>query len=72
MLPKMDGFTVCRKLREKINIPILMVTAKREDIDKIRGLGLGADDYIEKPFFSKCSCSQNKGKYCSVREIDRA
>lgn len=50
MLPKMDGFTVCRKLREKINIPILMVTAKREDIDKIRGLGLGADDYIEKPF----------------------
>ena len=50
MLPGMDGFSVCRKLREKINIPILMVTAKQEDIDKIRGLGLGADDYIEKPF----------------------
>lgn len=50
MLPEMDGFTVCRKLREKINIPILMVTAKTEDIDKIRGLGIGADDYIEKPF----------------------
>lgn len=50
MLPKMDGFTVCRRLREKINIPILMVTARQEDIDKIRGLGLGADDYIEKPF----------------------
>lgn len=50
MLPGMDGFSVCRKLREKIDIPILMVTAKQEDIDKICGLGLGADDYIEKPF----------------------
>ena len=50
MLPGIDGFALCRKLREKINIPILMVTAKQEDIDKIRGLGLGADDYIEKPF----------------------
>lgn len=50
MLPGMDGFAVCRKLREKLTIPILMVTARQEDIDKIRGLGLGADDYIEKPF----------------------
>lgn len=50
MLPGLDGFTVCRRLREKIDTPILMVTAKHEDIDKIRGLGLGADDYIEKPF----------------------
>lgn len=50
MLPGVDGFEVCRWLREKTNIPILMVTARREDIDKIRGLGLGADDYIEKPF----------------------
>ncbi|GAB6173735.1 MAG: response regulator transcription factor [Ruminiclostridium sp.] len=50
MLPGADGFTVCRKLREHLDIPILMVTAKQEDIDKIRGLGLGADDYIVKPF----------------------
>ena len=50
MLPGIDGFTVCRKLREKLDIPILMITARREDIDKIRGLGLGADDYIVKPF----------------------
>lgn len=50
MLPKIDGFTVCRSLREHLDIPILMVTAKKEDIDKIRGLGLGADDYIVKPF----------------------
>ncbi len=50
MLPGMDGFEVCRRLREKVDTPVLMVTARREDIDKIRGLGLGADDYIEKPF----------------------
>lgn len=50
MLPTMDGFEICKKLRETLDIPILMVTAKQEDIDKIRGLGLGADDYIEKPF----------------------
>ncbi|NGZ77610.1 response regulator transcription factor [Saccharibacillus alkalitolerans] len=50
MLPGADGFAVCRKLRETVDIPILMVTARQEDIDKIRGLGLGADDYIVKPF----------------------
>ena len=50
MLPRLDGFAVCRRLREALDIPILMVTARQEDIDKIRGLGLGADDYIEKPF----------------------
>lgn len=50
MLPGMDGFSVCRRLRGTLDIPILLVTARREDIDKIRGLGLGADDYIEKPF----------------------
>ena len=50
MLPKMDGFTLLKKIREDQNIPILLVTAKKEDIDKIRGLGLGADDYITKPF----------------------
>ena len=50
MLPGMDGFTVCKRLREALDIPILIVTARQEDIDKIRGLGMGADDYIEKPF----------------------
>ena len=50
MLPGMDGFSVCRKLREITDVPIIMVTARKEDIDKIRGLGLGADDYVEKPF----------------------
>ena len=50
MLPGMDGFEICRRIREHKNIPVLMVSAKKEDIDKIRGLGMGADDYITKPF----------------------
>ncbi len=50
MLPEINGFEICKKLRENSDIPILMVTARKEDIDKIRGLGLGADDYITKPF----------------------
>lgn len=50
MLPGMDGFEICKRIREEKNVPILMVSAKKEDIDKIRGLGLGADDYITKPF----------------------
>lgn len=50
MLPGMDGFQVCRKVREARNIPILLVSARQEDVDKIRGLGLGADDYIVKSF----------------------
>ena len=50
MIPKKDGFAVCRDIRKEKEIPIIMVSAKREDIDKIRGLGLGADDYMIKPF----------------------
>ena len=50
MLPGMDGFEVCKKIRDSRNIPIIIVSAKKDDIDKIRGLGLGADDYLTKPF----------------------
>ncbi len=50
MLPGMDGFEICRRFREVKNTPIIMISAKKEDIDKIRGLGLGADDYMTKPF----------------------
>jgi len=50
MIPGLNGYDICRRVRDKIDIPILMVTAKTESIDKIRGLGLGADDYIAKPF----------------------
>lgn len=50
MLPKVDGFEVCRKIRAKIDIPIIFISAKKEELDKIRALGLGADDYMIKPF----------------------
>lgn len=50
MLPNVDGFEICRQIRERKDMPVLLVSAKKEDIDKIRGLGLGADDYITKPF----------------------
>lgn len=50
MLPEMDGFEICKRVREEKNIPILMISAKKDDIDKIRGLGMGADDYMTKPF----------------------
>ena len=50
MLPNMDGFEICKLIRDKKNTPIIMVSAKKDDIDKIHGLGLGADDYITKPF----------------------
>lgn len=50
MLPGVDGFEICKKIREEKDIPVIMVSAKKDDIDKIRGLGLGADDYLVKPF----------------------
>lgn len=69
MLPGMDGFSVCRRLREKLDIPILMVTARQEDIDKIRGLGLGADDYIEKPFSPSVLVARVKANLAQYRRI---
>lgn len=74
MLPGIDGFTVCRRLRESLDIPILMVTARQEDIDKIRGLGLGADDYIEKPFSPSVLVARvkaNLAQYARLRKTDR-
>ena len=53
MLPGIDGYEICKQIRNQKNIPIIMVSAKKDDIDKIRGLGLGADDYMTKPFDSK-------------------
>ncbi|MBE7022579.1 MAG: response regulator transcription factor [Ruminococcaceae bacterium] len=50
MLPKIDGFDVCKRIREKSNVPIIMITAREEEVDKVLGLELGADDYITKPF----------------------
>ena len=50
MLPGKNGYDICREIRDKVDVPILMVTARTESIDKVLGLGLGADDYISKPF----------------------
>lgn len=50
MMPRVDGIEVCRRLRNKTNVPIIMLTAKDQEIDKILGLSIGADDYITKPF----------------------
>lgn len=69
MLPGMDGFSVCRRLREELDIPILMVTARREDIDKIRGLGLGADDYIEKPFSPSVMVARVKANIAQYQRL---
>ena len=62
MMPKVDGIEVCRKLRDKTNVPILMLTAKDHEVDKILGLSIGADDYITKPFRysrSHCTCKSS-------------
>lgn len=69
MLPGLDGFSVCRRLREALAIPILLVTARREDIDKIRGLGLGADDYVEKPFSPSVLVARIKAHLARYRRL---
>lgn len=75
MLPGISGFDICRKLRDKLDIPILIVTAKLDDVDKIRGLGLGADDYIEKPFSPSVLVARvksNLAQYKRVTSSDKA
>ena len=67
MLPGMDGFEICRRIRGVLNVPVLMVTARTEDIDKIRGLGLGADDYISKPFSPTSSAVDFSDVFAKIR-----
>ena len=69
MLPGTDGFTICRAVREKKDIPILMVTALGKDVDKIRGLGFGADDYIEKPFSPSVLVARVKAHIAQYRRL---
>lgn len=69
MLLGLDGFSVCRQLREKLDIPILMVTARTQDVDKIRGLGFGADDYIEKPFSPVVLVARVKANLSQYRRL---
>jgi len=72
MLPGTDGFDVCRKLRETLDIPIVMVTAKQEDIDAIRGLGTGADDYIVKPFSPGVLVARVKANLAQYERLKRS
>lgn len=70
MLPKMDGLTVCRKVREKISTPIIILTAKAEELDKVLGLELGADDYMTKPFSMRELIARVKANIRRV-EVDK-
>lgn len=67
MLPKIDGFQVCRKIRSYSNVPIIMLTAKEEEVDKVLGLELGADDYITKPFGMRELIARVKA---NIRRVD--
>lgn len=75
MLPKRDGFSVCREIRKKLSTPIIMVTAKEEEIDKVLGLDLGADDYVTKPFSVKvllarikANIRRSSGEFVELRQ----
>jgi DNA-binding response OmpR family regulator len=72
MLPGIDGYAICRAIREKIDVPILMVTALGEEIDKVRGLGIGADDYITKPFTLAELTARIKSHIARFRRITKA
>ena len=72
MLPGLDGFAVLRQIREKLDIPVLLVTARGEDLDKIRGLGYGADDYIEKPFSPSVLVARVKANLAQYRRLKQA
>ena len=69
MLPEIDGFEVCKSIRDKIDIPIMMLTARKSDIDKIKGLGFGADDYIEKPFSPRVLVARVKSQLAQYERL---
>ena len=71
MLPGVDGFEICKQIREGKNIPVIMVSAKKDDIDKIRGLGLGADDYMTKPFSPSELVARVKAHMARYERLDR-
>ena len=71
MLPKLDGLEVCRILRRERDVPILMLTAKGEEIDRVVGLELGADDYITKPFSMRELVAQGTGGAAAVGRVFR-
>jgi DNA-binding response OmpR family regulator len=69
ILPKIDGFELCRKIRQESNMPIIMLSSKKEDTDKILALGLGADDYIEKPFSPRVLIAKIQAQFRRIYEL---
>ena len=69
ILPKIDGFELCRKIRSESNIPIIMISSKKEDTDKILALGLGADDYVEKPFSPRVLIAKIQSQFRRVNVL---
>ena len=69
IVPKIDGFEICRKIRNESNIPIIMISSKKEDTDKILALGLGADDYIEKPFSPRVLIAKIQSQFRRVNVL---
>ncbi|MGN0075540.1 MAG: response regulator transcription factor, partial [Parafannyhessea sp.] len=69
MLPGMDGLAVCRQLRERTSMPVIMVTARGEDVDVIRGLGVGADDYVTKPFSPSVLVARVRARLAEVERL---
>ncbi len=69
IVPKIDGFEICRKIRNESNIPIIMLSSKKEDTDKVLALGLGADDYIEKPFSPRVLVAKIQSQFRRVNEL---
>lgn len=69
ILPKIDGFELCRKIRSESTIPIIMISSKKEDTDKILALGLGADDYIEKPFSPRVLIAKIQSQFRRVNVL---
>lgn len=69
ILPKVDGFEICRQIRRDSNIPIIMLSSKKEDTDKILALGLGADDYIEKPFSPRVLIAKIQAQFRRIYEL---
>jgi len=72
IVPKIDGFELCRKIRNESNIPIIMLSSKKEDTDKILALGLGADDYVEKPFSPRVLIAKIQSHFRRAKELSGA
>ena len=72
MMPRLDGLEVCRRIRARTTVPIIMLTAKSEEEDRVRGLDLGADDYITKPFSTQELLARIESKIAAIEQVDHS